>query len=100
MGRIDTHNLSAVRIMRKSWKMVIQGHTQPSRDCAENCARIQAVYHYEIESRKQPQLVFGEFGCIEVDGKQRKLYAFSIILGFCRMKSTEFTTDISTETVI
>jgi hypothetical protein len=43
---------------------------------------------------------FGEFGYIEIDGKSRKLYAFSIILGYSRMRYAEFTTDISTENVI
>jgi len=43
---------------------------------------------------------FGEFGHIDMDGKSKKLYAFSIILGCSRMRYAEFTTDISTENVI
>ena len=35
-----------------------------------------------------------------MDGKRRKLYAFSMILGYSRMRYAEFTTDISTESVI
>ena len=35
-----------------------------------------------------------------MDGKRRKLYAFSMILGYSRMRYVEFTTDISTENVI
>ena len=35
-----------------------------------------------------------------MDGKRRKLYAFSMILGYSRMRYAEFTTDISTENVI
>ena len=43
---------------------------------------------------------FGEFGHIEIDGKHRKLYAFSMILGYSRMRYVEFTTDILRENVI
>ena len=43
---------------------------------------------------------FGEFDRIELDGKSRKLNAFSIILGYSRMRYAEYTTDISTENVI
>ena len=43
---------------------------------------------------------FGEFGYIEIDGKRKKLYAFSIILGYSRMRYAEFTTDISTGNTI
>ncbi len=35
-----------------------------------------------------------------MDGKHRKLYAFSMILGYSRMRYVKFTTDISTKTVI
>ena len=36
---------------------------------------------------------------IDIDGKRRKIYAFSIILGYSRMRYVEFTNDISTENV-
>ncbi len=42
---------------------------------------------------------FGDFGRIDMDGKSRKLYAFSIILGYSRMSYAEFTTNIGTENV-
>lgn len=35
-----------------------------------------------------------------MDGKRRKLYAFSIILGYSRMRYAEYTVDISTENAI
>ena len=43
---------------------------------------------------------FGEVGHIDMDGKRRKLHAFSIIPVYSRMRYVEFTTDISTENVI
>jgi transposase len=39
---------------------------------------------------------FGEFGYIDMDGERRKLYAFSMVLGYSRMMYAEFTTDITT----
>ena len=65
-----------------------------------NNRKILAVYRYETDPGKQSQVDFGEFGYIEIDGKRRKLYAFSMILGYSRMRYAEFTTDISTRNVI
>ena len=62
--------------------------------------RIPAVYRYETDPGKQAHVDFGEFGYIEIDGKRKKLYAFSMILGYSRMRYAEFTTDISTENLI
>ena len=100
---IDEHNLSAVRILEEIRKVGYDGgYTILKEYCAtlRKDRRIQAVYRYETEPGKQSQVDFGEFGYIEHDGKSRKLYAFSIILGYSRTKYAEFTTDISTENVI
>ena len=58
------------------------------------------MYRYETDPGKQSQVDFGEFEYIDIDGKKRKLYAFSMIPGYSRMRYAEFTTDISTENVI
>ncbi len=100
---IDQHNLSAVRILEEIRKMGYDGGYTILKDyCHElrKDRRIQAVYRYETEPGKQSQVDFGEFGYIDMDGKRRKLYAFSMILGYSRMRYAEFTTDISTESVI
>ncbi len=100
---IDDHNLSAVRILEEIRKMGYDGgYTILKEYCHElrNDRRIRAVYRYETEPGKQSQVDFGEFGYIEIDGKRRNLYAFSMILGYSRMPYVEFTTDISTENVI
>ena len=62
--------------------------------------KILAVYRYETDPGKQSQVDFGEFGYIHIDGKRRKLYPFSMIPGYSRMRYAEFTTDISTRNVI
>ena len=100
---IDEHNLSAVRILEEIRKLGYDGGYTILKDyCHElrKDRRIQAVYRYETKPGKQSQVDFGEFGYIDIDGKQRKLYAFSMILGYSRYRYVEFTTDISTENVI
>ena len=100
---IDDHNLSAVRILEEIRKIGYDGGYTILKDyCHElrKDRRIQAVYRYETKPGKQSQVDFGEFGYIDMDGKRRKLYAFSMILGYSRMRYVEFTTDISTENVI
>ncbi len=102
-GRIDKHNLSAVRIYEEIREKGYPGsYTTVKRLCRviRKNRRIQAVYRYETDPGKQSQVDFGEFGYIDIDGKHRKLYAFSMILGYSRMRYVEFTTDISTENVI
>ncbi len=99
----DRHNLSAVRIYEELRKKGFQGsyslvkqYSRPMR----NDRKILAVYRYETDPGKQSQVDFGEFGYMEIDGKRRKLYAFSIIPGYSRMRYVEYTTDISTRNVI
>ena len=100
---IDMHNLSAVRIYEELKKKGFQGSyslvKQYSRSM-RNDRKILAVYRYETDPGKQSQVDFGEFGYIDIDGKRRKLYAFSMILGYSRVRYAEFTTDISTRNVI
>ena len=96
-GRIDTHNLSAVRIYEEIREKGYPGSYTTVKDICRKLRRdrtIQAVYRYETEPGKQSQVDFGEFGYIDMDGKSRKLYAFSMILGYSRMRYVEFTTTI------
>ena len=100
---IDKYNLSAVRILEEIRKLGYDGGYTILKDyCHElrKDRRMQAVYRYETDPGKQSQVDFGEFGYIDIDGKKRKLYAFSMILGYSRMRYAEYTTDISTENVI
>lgn len=86
---VDRYNLSTVRILEEIRK---QGYDGGRTILGDYCytlrkdRRIQAVYRYETDPGKQSQVDFGEFGSIEIDGKRKKLYAFSIILGYSRMR--------------
>ncbi len=100
---IDEYDLSAVRIMEEIKKKGYTGGYSLVKACRHEVRKnkkIIAVYRYETKPGKQSQVDFGEFGHIEIDGKNRKLYAFSIILGYSRMRYVEFTIDISTENTI
>ncbi|MGC8582054.1 MAG: DDE-type integrase/transposase/recombinase, partial [Thermoplasmata archaeon] len=65
-----------------------------------NDKQIKAVFRFETGPGEQAQVDFGEYGRIEVDGKFKKLYFFSMILGYSRKRYVEFTTDISTANMI
>ena len=100
---IGKYNLSSVRILEEIRKQGYDGgYTILKKYCAtlRKDRRVQAVYRYETDPGKQSQADFGEFGHIEIDGKRRKLYAFSMILGYSKMRCAEFTPDIYTENVI
>ena len=101
--RINKYNLSAVRILEEIRK---KGYTGGYSTLKSYCSTlrkdraIKAVYRYETEPGKQAQVDFGNFGHIEIDGKRRKLYAFSYILGYSRYRYVEFAVDISTQNLI
>jgi transposase len=100
---IDKHNLSAIRILEEIRKVGYDGGYTILKDYCSTVRkdrRIPAVYRYETDPGKQSQVDFGDFGYIEIDGRRKKLYAFSMILGYSRMRYAEFTTDVSTENVI
>ena len=99
--RITEYPLSAARIFRE---IQLQGFTG-SYSLVKTYVRTirpsestTAVLRYETKPGVQAQVDWGECDRIEVDGQFRKLYCFSIILGYSRMRYMEFTlsTDVST----
>lgn len=100
---INEYNLSAVRIYENIKEKGYNGsYTLVKRTARKyrNDRQIKAVYRFETGPGVQAQVDFGEYGRIEVDGKLKKLYFFSMILGYSRKRYVEFTTDISTANVI
>jgi len=96
---ISKYNLSAVRIHEDLVRRGFNGSYSLVKRYARlyrNDRALKAVYRFETKPGEQSQVDFGEFGYIEMDGKRMKLYAFSMILGYSRMRYVEFTTDIST----
>ncbi len=100
---IDKYNLSAVRIMEEIRKWGYQGSSTILKEYCKTLRKersIKAVYRFETEPGKQAQVDFGSFGYIDFDGKSRRLYCFSYVLGYSRMRYVEFITDISTQSLI
>ncbi|MBO4667503.1 MAG: IS21 family transposase [Bacilli bacterium] len=61
-----------------------------------------AVIRYETSPGIQGQVDWGEFPgfTVSVDGKQRKLYGFFMVLGYSRTKYVEIVTEMKTKTLI
>ena len=88
--------LSAVRIYEELKEKGYPGSYTTVNDLCRNLRKqrfIMADYRYETEPGKQSQMDFSEFGCIDLEGKKR-LYSFSIILGYSGMRYAECTADI------
>ncbi|MGC8618664.1 MAG: IS21 family transposase, partial [Thermoplasmata archaeon] len=100
---IDQYDLSVVRIMEEVRTWGYTGSYTILKDYCRTLRKeraIKAVYRFETEPGKQAQVDFGSFGRIEMDGRSRKLYGFSYVLGYSRYRYVEFTTDIRTENLI
>lgn len=68
-------------------KSLVKDFVQPYREAR----RAQATVRYETEPGEQAQVDWGHFGLIEHNGRQRKLYAFVMTLGWSRAMYIEFT---------
>jgi len=61
---------------------------------------VPAIYRYETKPGVQAQVDWAECGYIEIDGEKRKLYCFTMVLGYSRMRYAEFTLRIDVFTLI
>ncbi|MCT8338414.1 IS21 family transposase [Methanoculleus sp. Afa-1] len=98
--RICEYSLSAARICREIQDMGFDGKCTIVKDYIRTIrpqAPVQAVLRYETKPGVQAQVDWGECGRIEEDGRVRKVYCFSMILGYSRMRYMVFTlsTDVS-----
>jgi transposase len=101
--RLNEHSFSALRLYREIQDQGFTGKygivknfirkVRPKND-------VPAVYRYETKPGVQAQVDWAECGKIEIDGKIRKLYCFTMILGFSRMRFAEFTLQIDVFTLI
>ncbi|MYL65487.1 IS21 family transposase [Bacillus hwajinpoensis] len=60
----------------------------------------QATVRYETSPGKQAQMDWGEIGKYEVNGEQKEVYAFTMVLSYSRMKYVEFTDSMNLETLM
>jgi len=59
-----------------------------------------AVYRYETKPGHQAQVDWGECGEAFLDGKNRKLHCFSMVMGYSRMRYAEYTLSEDVYTLI
>lgn len=62
--------------------------------------RKQAVIRFETEPGYQAQVDWIEFGKQNIAGKEKKLYAFVMLLGYSRYAYVRFTTDMKSPTLL
>ena len=103
VSRLEDYPLSAVRILEEIQEKGYPGGYTIVKDFLRIIKRktnIPAEYRFETKPGIQAQADWGEVDKVEVDGKMRKLYCFSMVLGYSRERYVEFTLDVKTETFI
>lgn len=101
--RISEYPLSAPRICREIQEMGFDGKCTIVKDYIRSIrpqASVPAVLRYETKPGAQTQVDWGECGRIEDDGRVRKAYCFSTVLGYSRMRYVEFTLSTDVYTLI
>jgi transposase len=84
-------------------KMGYEGKVSILRDYAaavQKRIELQAVIRFETEMGRQAQVDWKEFGKQVVDGKETKLYAFVMVLGYSRKAFVLFTTSMDQATLL
>jgi len=102
-NRITAYPLSAARIHREIQELGFTGKYTIVKDYIREVRptrSVPAVYRYETEPGVQAQVDWGECGYLDIDGKSRKLYCFSMILGYSWMRYAIFTLSTDVYTLI
>jgi transposase len=101
--RIADHPLSAVRIHREIRDMGFDGKYTIVKDYIRTIRpreNVQAVLRFETKPGVQAQVDWGECGHLDVDRQRKKVYCFSMILGYSRMRYMVFTLSTDVYTLI
>lgn len=102
-GRLRDYNLSAVRILDEVRQQGYEGEYTVVKEFVREVRAqqaVRAVVRFESQPGGQGQVDWAEFGTVVLDGEERKLRLFTMILGWSRMRYAEWTLDISTPTFI
>ena len=103
ISRLNEHPLTATRIYREIQEQGFTGKYGIVKNFIREVRpkiEVPAVYRYETKPGVQGQVDWAECGKIEIDGQIRKLYCFTMVLGFSRMRFAEFTLQIDVFTLI
>jgi len=94
IDRLKECPLSASRIFREIQDRGFTGKYTIGKDFVHEVRPkigVPAIYRYETKPGIQAQVDWAECGYIEIDGEKRKLYCFTMVLGYSRMRYAEFT---------
>jgi transposase len=103
INRLNEHPFSALRIYREIQGKGFTGKYGIVKKFIRKVRpknKVPAVYRYETKPGVQAQVDWAECGHIEIDGQIRKLYCFTMVLGFSRMRYAEFALRIDVFTLI
>ena len=102
-ARLKEYPLSAKRIYREIQENGFTGKYTIVKDFVREVrprTSVAAVYRYETKPGIQSQVDWAECGRIDIDNQSRKLYCFTMVLGYSRMRYVEFTLHIDVHTLI
>ena len=103
LSRLKKYPLNAVRIFDEIKTQGYDGKMTILRGFMKTLRKessYDAVMRFETAPGQQAQIDWGEFGTIEIDGEQKKLHGFHMILGYSRMRYVKFTTSMNLRTLI
>jgi transposase len=101
--RLGQYPLSAKRLLREIKALGYQGEYTTVKVFVRSVRPkigVPAVFRYETVPGKQAQVDWAELGRVEIDGKARKLYCFTMILGYSRVRYAAFTLSTDAPTLI
>lgn len=103
VARLQEYPLSAKRIYREIQERGFTGKYTIVKDFVREVrprTSVAAVYRYETKPGIQSQVDWADCGRIDIDNQSRKLYCFTMVLGYSRMRYIEFTLNIDVHTLI
>ncbi len=93
--RIDEGVLNCNKLLGRDPEPRLPGRQEPGQELRAalpgSPRQAQATVRFETEPGEQAQVDWGHFGFIEHQGRQRRLYAFVMTLGWSRAMYLEFT---------
>lgn len=101
--KVNEGPYTAARLFREIQEMGYNGEITIVQDFIRKIRPkqgLQAVLRYETKPGIQAQVDWGEVGKVEADGNLKKLFCFSMVLGFSRMRYVEFTLSTDTTTLL
>lgn len=101
--RIADYPLTATRIFREIQEMGFDGSYTIVKDYIRTIrpqVPLQAVLRFETKPGVQAQVDWSECNHLNIDGRQKRLYCFNMILGYSRMRYAVFTLSTDTYTLI